>query len=226
MIYSGRPIEVHTNRCSVKADSVDQAHQKFLSDKGPDCYKSEFVSTVGVIQIEEDQSGSADLRIPDDDEVVARLKNILATATMQRLMLRFEQALERIEALEGAIDNDEDNAYPYLVNNNWHGLRGFIAGMKDELKGSHDEDHTEAIAMLQSVSNWLTSAHSTRVEMRLPVSEDMRPLNQYLAEHESIIESIQDADDDTVLFVKIPDEHLEDAKQFAQQEKYFYLVVE
>jgi len=160
MIYSARVLEIHSNYCSCEADTMEQAGQKFLNGQTSDCLGAEYVSTAAIVDQQENPNHDVELQDYDNpqeaEEIVADALEVkLTTATMNRLYNRFTSALERVQALEDAIDNDEDNAYPFLVNNNWHGLRAFIAGMKDDLKGDNDEDFSEAYKMRKSIRNWI-----------------------------------------------------------------------
>ena len=51
---------------------------------------------------------------------------------------RIEYSLDRISSLEIDLDYNEDDIFKYLTQNNWMGLRGFLAGLKDELQGEID----------------------------------------------------------------------------------------
>ena len=62
MIYSARVLEIHSNICSVEAESEEEARQKFLSLQIPfdDCLGSEFLALVGIVEIRENPNHDAD----------------------------------------------------------------------------------------------------------------------------------------------------------------------
>lgn len=130
MIYSARVLELHSNFCSCEADSEEEAKQKFLKGLSDCDGHEEYISTMAVVDMKPDPNFTVSLKTIEDRDA----KNLLAGAIDNRI----KDALARIEDLEDGIEHDPDGVFEYLTPNKWMGLRGFLAGLKDELLGEVD----------------------------------------------------------------------------------------
>jgi hypothetical protein len=126
MIYSAKVLEIHYNICSVEADTEAEARQKFLSSviSSDDCLGSGYVSTVAIVEVQENPDHDADFESIVDSTNCLKLINT--------------GAIERIDELKHGSEYDPDGVHRYLTPNKWQGLRGFLAGLKDELEGTID----------------------------------------------------------------------------------------
>ena len=142
MIYSARVLEIHSNYCSCEAKTMEQAGQKFLNGMYSDCLGSEYVSTAAIVDHQENPNHDVELQDFENpqhaEEIVAEELEVQQTIKISNaLNRRIKLALERVHALDDSITTgNEYEVFNFLVNDNWYGLRSFIAGIKDELEGT------------------------------------------------------------------------------------------
>jgi hypothetical protein len=99
------------------------------------CLGSEYITKAAIVDIMENPDHDAcltDITSPEG------AKEFICHKLTEVLAHRIHWTKERIKSFESGLDYNEDEVFKAMVGNNWHGLRLFLAGLKDELDGSSD----------------------------------------------------------------------------------------